>query len=138
MIGADEEHEGGGAVHHLAGHQRAAAGEAVDAVVPRAGLATDQQRLAIGAGEHALQAPPGAIQHHRRQDVTQGGGDLRGQHLLLRHGLRLKARLPGGAGGKVQTTQALHANALAIVEDDAHQLGQRAGSVPRAAQRGAQ
>ncbi|MDT4817330.1 hypothetical protein FQZ97_504050 [compost metagenome] len=136
MARAEVEDEGRRAVHRLGTLHPAAAGHGFDAVVAGAGLAAHHHRGAVGQVEAALQAPRGAAFDHLRKRHAQCPGDFRGHHLAAAAGFRAEDGLVGGVRGEMQAVDAQRRQAHAIVEDDAHQLGQGRRPVAGAAQRG--
>ena len=129
---AEEEHEGGRAVHDALRDQAPATAKTVPPIVPGAGFAADRQQDAITRAVSAAQARRRPFGYDAHQRLPHGPGDLRSKNPL---GLRLERHL--GLVGRVRREmQALQIDVGlpdAIIQNDAHQIGERVRTVARAA-----
>ncbi len=135
---SDQEGEGGAAVHHARGDEPAARAEAVEAVVARTGLPGQRDGRAVGGLVAALEPLCRAALHHALQGVSQGRGNL-GRHDapgLGRYGAQ--GSLVRGSCRELQAVDVHGRLALAVVGDDAHELGQRIRPIAGAADGGRQ
>ena len=131
MARAEVEHEGGGAVEREAG-----APAHDDAVVAGAGLAAERQLAAVGELEGTRQPARGAALDHVGQGPAQRACDLGRHHRVAFHRTDRKRRLVGRGAREAHRVDALHGQAQAVIDDDAHQLGERRRAIARAAERG--